>query len=278
MSENLQALKRRIRSARNIAQVARAMEMISASKIRKAKETVTLNKPYAQKITALAMRMLSFAAEHDFTHPYVRGNDSEKHLLLVVSSDKGLCGSLNTNLERKFLGIASGFTEMIALGKKATRFCRGTGCRIIHARNFGTSIPPYSIVYPVMEIVLDEFLSGRVSSFSILYSEFVSVYSQVPSVLRVLPVEAEARPDGTSYAYEPGYEAMLEELLPYYLEVVLYETIIEAFTSEQAARMMAMNNAKSNAEEMGDYLTLLYNKSRQEKITDELQVLSNYAG
>jgi F-type H+-transporting ATPase subunit gamma len=167
---------------------------------------------------------------------------------------------------------------VIALGKIARQFCRGTQCGILHAENFGTSIPPYSIVYTLIEIVLREFLSASVSSFQILYNEFESVYTQTPRLLPVLPIRPEAPKNDIEYVFEPGYASMLEELLPYYLEVVLYETIIEAFTSEQAARMMAMNNAKTNAREIAEYLTLLYNKSRQEKITDELQVLANYAG
>jgi F-type H+-transporting ATPase subunit gamma len=279
MAENLLMLKRRIKAAKNIAQVARAMEMVSASKIRRAREALELNKPYAQKITELTFRILAQteqAEQREYSHPYVTGNESKNTLVLVVSTDKGLCGSLNTNLARTYHEIEAENVLVIALGKKARHFCRGSECSIVAEYDTGTVIPQYSIVYKIIEVINHEFLSGNASSFKILFSEFASMYVQTPSLLPVLPIEAPADAERLPYVFEPKRDEILAELLPYYLEVVLYETILEAFTSEQAARMMAMNNAKTNALEMSDYLTLVYNKSRQEKITNELQVLANY--
>jgi F-type H+-transporting ATPase subunit gamma len=276
VSENIVLLKRRIATARNIAQVARAMEMISASKIRKAKETVALNKPYAREIVDLTTRILRQTDRRDFTHPYLSSSPDKGTLLLVISPDKGLCGALNSNLARKYAETAGEGITMIALGKKARTFCRASGCSLAGELTIGTTLPPYSIVYRLIEIINAEYNSGNVSSFKILYTDFVSLYSQVPTVFNVLPIDIPSSGGDLPYVFEPDSEEVLRVLLPYYLEVVLYETIIEAFTSEHAARMMAMNNAKTNANEMDSYLTLLYNKSRQEKITNELQVLANY--
>ncbi len=275
MAENLQLLKRRMKTAGNIAQIAKAMEMISASKIKKAQTAVANNKPYAQRITNLTINILNNADLNKFTHPFIMKNGSEKKLLLIISPDKGLCGSLNTNLFKKILTLDDKNLKIIALGRKAGRFCLRLEGELIANFNMGTILPPYSVVYQIIEIVNREYLSGNVSSFQILFSEFKSVFSQEPVVKDALPIEIKHEEVALPYLFEPKFQDILADLLPYYLEVILYNSLVEAFTSEQAARMMAMQNAKNNALDIADYLTLSYNKSRQERITNELLTLSN---
>lgn len=276
MAENLQLLKRRIKTAGNIAQIAKAMEMISASKIKKAQAAVINNKPYAQRITTLTSNILKNLDSSKFNHPYITKPTSENKLLLVISPDKGLCGSLNTNLFKKLLQIDNKNIKMIAVGKKAARFCRNMSGELIAEFNIGTTLPPYSIVYRLMEIVNKEYDLPYPPSFQILFSEFKSIFTQEPVLRDVLPIATESDEDVTlPYVFEPAAAILLESLLPYFLEVTLYNSLLEAFTSEQAARMMAMQNAKNNALDISDFLTLSYNKSRQERITNELLTLSN---
>ena len=278
MAQNLQLLLRRKKTAQNIAQIARAMEMVSASKIKKAQAAVEGNKPYAQRISELVVDMIKHVDREKFNHPYIRPPDSNKTLLLVISTDKGLCGSLNTNLFKKILERDNRDTKIIALGKKASRFCTRLEGELLAGFNMGTTIPPYSIVYQLIEIINQVYESENISSSRILFNEFNSIFTQIPTVKNVLPVEQTDQEEETlPYLFEPNIDNILKDLLPYYLEVTLYNSIIEAFTSEQAARMIAMQNAKNNALDIAEYLTLSYNKSRQERITNELLILSNNA-
>jgi len=275
MAQSLQLLNRRIKTAKNIAQISKAMEMISASKIKRAQKAVEANKPYAARIVELTQTILSHMDLETFKHPYINGNGSDKNLLLVISPDKGLCGSLNTNLFKKFLEAEDKNTKLVALGKKISQFGTRTSGEMIANFNIGTVLPEYIIVYQLIEIIKKEFISGNVGKVQILYSQFNSIFSQVPVIKTILPIETVAAQGQLPYLFEPKPEEIINDLLPYYLEAVVYNAIIEAFTSEQAARMVAMQNAKNNALDIADYLTLSYNKQRQEKITSELLSLSN---
>ena len=276
MAQNLQILLRRKKTAQNIAQIARAMEMISASKIKKAQGEVVANKPYADRITKLTSSIIRHVDPSQFAHPYILGNKAEKSLALVISPDKGLCGSLNTNLFKKILEIDNKNLKLIAMGRKAGHFSRRLNSELIAEFNIGTTLPPYRTVYQLIEIINNEYVGGHVSSFKILYTEFTSMFTQTPVLKSILPIEMPSEEIiPLPYIFEPKIQELLSELLPYYLEVILYNCLIEAYTSEQAARMVAMQNAKNNALDIADYLTLIYNKSRQERITNELLTLSS---
>lgn len=275
MAQNLQILLRRKKTAQNIAQIARAMEMVSASKIKKAQSEVVANKPYADRITKLTSSIIRHVDPSQFTHPYILGNEAEKNLVLVVSPDKGLCGSLNTNLFKKILEVDNKNLKLIATGRKASMFSKRIEGELIAEFNIGTTLPPYRTVYQLIEIINNEYIGGHVSSFKILYTEFASIFTQAPVLKSILPIEMPSEELAPlPYIFEPKIQDLLSELLPYYLEVILYNCLIEAYTSEQAARMVAMQNAKNNALDIADYLTLIYNKSRQERITNELLTLS----
>ncbi len=276
MAENLQLLKRRIGTAKNIAQIAKAMEMISASKIKKAQSAVVNNKPYTERIITLTNNILRHADLKKFSHPYISNKSkSDKKLLIVTSPDKGLCGSLNTNLFKKILEQENKDTKIVAIGKRAGRFSGRLEGDLIGEFPMGTILPDYSIVYSIIEVINAEYLTGNVSKVEILYTEFSSIFSQEPTIKTLLPIDISHNEEELPYIFEPSEEEILSDLLPYYLEVYLFNSIIEAYTSEQAARMVAMQNAKNNALDIADYLTLSYNKSRQEGITNELLSLAN---
>lgn len=275
MAQSLQLLKRRIKTANNISQVARSMEMISASKIKRAQKTVENNKPYAARIVELTGNILRHMDREKFNNVYVDGNDSDKRLLIVISTDKGLCGSLNTNLFRKLLEQDLKKTKILAIGKKSHQISNKFADEFVTGLPMGTSTPQYSMVFQLIEIINEEYLSGKVGKVDILYNQFNSVFQQVPTLQPLLPIATNYEEGTLPYLFEPKAESIINDLLPYYIETSIYSALIEAFTSEQAARMVAMQNAKNNATDIAAYLTLLYNKSRQERITNELLSLSN---
>lgn len=288
MAQNLQLLKRRIRTSKNIAQIAKALEMIAASKIKRAQAASQNNKPYAEKISTMTVDTLNSEQGKLFKHSYLgnlipadnKNTQATKKLLIAISPDRGLCGSLNTNLYKKLMEMDSKDTQIITVGKKIGLFASKLSFELLSSYPMGTSIPDYSLVYQLKTIIDEKFQKNECSSVSILYADFVSLFTQSPLVKQLLPltfddVEQEKLDD--SSLFEPGRSDFLEDLLPYYLEVQLYNSLIIAFTSEQAAQMVAMQNAKNNAFDIAEYLNLVYNKSRQERITSEILDLANSA-
>lgn len=277
MAQNLQLLKRRIKTSKNVSQIAKAMEMMSASKIKRAQKTVENNKPYARRIETLTASLAENVELKEFTHPYIDGNESEKKLLIAISPDRGLCGSLNTNLFKKLMTIKDNNTSTIAIGLKMEKFVSRLNFEFLASFPMGTTIPAYSNIYQVIRLIDELYKSGKVGTVEVLYAGFTSFFEQTPTIKRLLPIDTSVAvaSEELFHLYEPGPKELLETLLPQYLEVSLYSALLEAYTSEQAARMIAMQNAKNNAQDIATYLTLAYNKSRQEKITNEILDLSN---
>src|SRR3989338_329830 len=281
MAENLQILKNRIKSASNISKIAKAMEMISASKIKKAQDAVENNRPYSEKITEIVEKALASVDLESFSHEYLKINNSNKKLLVAISPDKGLCGSLPTNLTKKLSELIDKDTLIITIGKKIAKFASKSGGQLIASFPMGTALPQYSNIFPIIDLINQYFMGGKVGSVAIVLTEFKSIFLQVPHVTRLLPLIPAIdqtnieKIEPTGYSFEPNINVVLQELLPYFIEVKLYYYLIHAFTSEQAARMIAMQNAKNNALDIADFLTLTYNKARQAKITNELLDLAN---
>ncbi len=281
MAQNLQQLKRRIKTSKNVAQIAKAMEMMSASKIKRAQATVESNKPHSEKVVSLTNNLIKRTDLETFHHPFIDGNESKKRLLVVISPDRGLCGSLNTNIFKKLIEVEDAHDALITVGTKVERFAARMSFDLLASFPMGTAIPKYSFVFELAKLIEDLYLKGDVGEVSVLYTKFNSFFSQVPTVKKLLPIkfteeegqEADAfLPDAL---FEPSATTLLEALLPHYFEVEIYEALIQAYTSEQVARMLAMQNAKTNANEIATYLTLAYNKTRQERITSEILDLSN---
>ncbi len=284
MPANLQLLKRRIKTSKNIAQIAKAMETISASKIKKAQVAASNNKPYAEKILDLASKAMSQTGNKKFTHMYINLPKNKKTLLILITPDKGLCGGLNTNLFKKMLEVDNKNVIYITLGKKAEKFAYKLEGEVHASFPLGTSLPSYATIIQIKTLI-DELISSKsISEAQILYAEFESILTQSPTSKKLLPlvlsdISEKSTNETVSVSneaiFEPDAQSFLLELLPQYIETQIYNALIQAFTSEQAARMMAMQNAKNNAFDIADYLTLSYNKSRQEKITNEILDLTN---
>lgn len=284
---NLLTLKRRIKTAQNVSKTTKAMQMISASKLKRAQEAALSARPYVTKLTEISTiisRRVDSDDLNDYMKPLTKTND---RLLIIVSPDKGLCGGLNTNLAREALNFykENKSTSFVTVGKKAGGIVNIMGGNIIASFDIGTTLPSYELVYPVMKIVDDYYLGKKVSEIYILNTDFNSLFSQKPFLKKLLPAKFDDKVEKktnseketlteTDVLFEPSASQLLPGLIRHYLELSVYQAMLENYLSEQAARMLAMQNATDNAKEIINELKLLYNKSRQEKITNELLDIS----
>jgi len=269
---SLRDIKRRIRSVQNTQQITRAMEMVSAAKLRRAQNVVLSGRPYDELLKG-AMRELASSME-SVPHPYFEERDVKNMALVLVTSDKGLCGAFNSNLERRaeeFLREHAN-CKLIILGKKAHDYFvrRRPGDIIYKHTSIGARVDQ-AVAREISRELTGRFLSGEVDEVHLMYTKFVSAMRRQIVVERFLPIgkEAEAAPSG-EFIFEPGAEEMLEQLMPSYAVSRIYMMLAESFASEHAARMIAMGSATKNAEEMIDWLILTRNRVRQATITKEL--------
>lgn len=274
---SLLALKRRIKTAQNVSKTTRAMQMIAASKLKKAQEAALSARPYVEKLTSIS-QSISARVDPDNLNDYMKSlTDSNHKLMLVVAPDKGLCGGLVTNLGRELVSFTKENKNIkyIAVGKKANKVVRQAGGEIVASFEIGTTLPAYEMVYPVMKLIDDAFLGKQVGEVYILNSNFINAFTQKPEIKKLLPATFETTQEQTSETiFEPNAEALLPGLIRHYLELSIYQSFLENYLSEQAARMMAMQNATNNAKDIIEDLRLLYNKTRQEKITNEILDIS----
>lgn len=290
-------LKRRIKTAQNVSKTTKALQMISASKLKRAQNAATAQKPYVERIGTL-VRDLTQKVDTTFHHPYMQPNDDATNtLVIVLSPDKGLCGGLVTNLIREYIKLRNDETiDLVTVGKKIEHAAVTGKNTLIASFPFGNILPPFNMVYPIQKIVDEYYLSKKVKTVKVLYNNFINVFTQVPTLATLLPVQLEHeqhllyRETNTKVKIEPKEEktkeqaftlfephpkAMLPILLQRYLEVSLYQYLLESHVSEHAARMLAMQNATDNARDIITQLTLEYNKARQEKITNEILDISS---
>jgi len=276
MAQNLQQLKKRIKTSESIAQIARAMEMIAASKIRRAQESVEKHNPYARKIKYMVQKILTDKNLHDITKKFLKEKSSKK-LVYIISPDRGLCGGLAVNLFKKVSSYVDSADYVVAIGKKAAKNATKCGYNIFASFGMSTDFPNFSDMYPMIDIVKKFYFSGEVTKVSAIYTEFKNIRVQEPIIEEIFPVKPDKsfEENGIDYIFEPDSRRVLKEMLPYYFEVEFYSALMNAYVSEQAARMAAMKNAKDNANDISESLTNIYNKSRQEKITNEILDLAN---
>lgn len=272
----LLSLKRRIQAAQNVSKTTKAMQMIAASKMKRAQDSALSTRPYVEKLTDLTLNALRNIPE-GFTHPYLKENTSGKELLILLSPDKGLCGGLVTNLLKEFLSYQkqNPDTTYILVGKKAEIQVTKLGKEVVANFNFGTSQPTFDMVYPLIKLIDDYYLSGKVDTVRVLYTKFNNVFTQKPHLTQILPLSfapevAVDTENSRDYVYEPSITEILPHLLKQYMEMSLYQFLLESFVSEQGARMLAMQNATTNANDIISELRLEYNKTRQAKITSEI--------
>jgi len=277
---SLLSLKRRIRAAQNVSKTTRAMQMISASKLKKAQKSALSLRVYAEKLINLSQSLTAKIDKEKF-HPYMIENPmSQKTLAIILSPDKGLCGILIANVVKEFLRLVkSGSFFYITVGKKVESKIASLGGAILASFPFGNTTPTFDMVYPIARIIDEYFMGRKVDSVKILYNEYRSIFTQTPRVETLLPIkitlEGQDKTQNLTYLYEPDFNTLLSPLLKQYLEMSLYRYLLESFTSEQAARMLAMQNATDNAKDVILELQLEYNKSRQEKITNEILDITN---
>lgn len=272
---NIRLIRRRIRGIQSTAKITRAMEMIATLKMRRAQERGLAGRPYAQKILQVIADLAALPQAEAPLHPLLLRRPVNKIAVVHITPDRGLCGGLNTNLNRKtasFILEQSVPVTIIAVGRKGRDFMRRYG-RDIHAEFTQLGDRPSLLdTLPISRIIIDDYSNGFVDLVYLVYAQFISTMVQRPVLQQILPIEPATIPpaQNVDYIYEPGPDAVLGQLLPRFVEMQVYHAILESIASEQSARMVAMRNATENANELIQELTLIYNKARQEAITKEL--------
>ena len=276
-------LRTNIKSVENTKKITKAMEMISVSKMRKAQDRMRAARPYSEKIRNIATNLGQ--ANPEYVHPFMKPNAGKSVGFIVVSTDKGLCGGLNTNLFRavtlklREAQAAGSAPVSVAIGGKGLGFLGRIGAKVVsHVTHLGDKPHLDKLIGPV-KVLLDAYIKGEVSAVYLSYNKFVSTMRQEPVVEQLLPLsaakmQAETKASGTQhgwdYIYEPDAQAVIDDLLVRYAEALVYQAVAENMASEHAARMVAMKAATDNAGSVIAELKLIYNKTRQAAITKEL--------
>lgn len=277
---SLRDIRHRIKSVGSTAQITRAMQMVAASKMRKAQQSALTTRPFGQLLYRIQRRAITHA--RDFTHPLLEVREVRKRAVILVGTDKGLCGSLNANLFRAASHFDPQTTVYIAVGKRAAQFIARTRRQLVAEFAF-TDTPRYGEARPIATLARDLFLKGEVDQVQVVATRFINTMTQRAVVVEFLPIgeikglkipgaesEAELAADTTEIVFEPSPEAVLGYLIRIYLNIIIYRVLLEAKASEQSARMVAMTGATDNANALIKHLTLEYNKLRQGNITKEL--------
>ncbi len=276
-------IRRRIRSVRNMSQITRAMEMVAASKMRRAQDRVTSGRPYAERLRDVLgdLASLQLGADEMAQFPLLQQRDVRRTALIVVTPDRGLTGALNSNILRRvtqYIRTEAGSTppKVIAVGKKGRDFLNRTRQEVVAEFIQLGDRPSLDDIRPIVSVAVEEFLSGEVDAVHLLYPQFVNTLTQKPEVVQILPIE---RPEGDAgegedYIFEPNPKDVLNEILPRYVEVQVYQAVLETVASFYSAQMVAMRNATDNAKELVDDLDLAFNKARQAQITNEVAEIS----
>jgi F-type H+-transporting ATPase subunit gamma len=282
-------IRRRIKSVRNTAQITKAMQMVAAAKMRKAQQAALGGRPYATLMNQVLAEVTKDSG--DFTHPLLEQREGTKRCVIVVSTDKGLCGALNSNLLREAAKFDKATTVYVTAGRKASQFVARTRRRLVAEFTYKDT-PSFGEARAISKFAQDLFIKGEVDRVDILFTSYTSILVQRPEVAPMLPIgkiiavgagaQAHASPEPqvngpTEFLFEPSAGKVLGALLPHYLNFKIYQILLEAKASEQSSRMVAMKNATDNAKQLIKDLTLEYNKLRQANITKELLEISSAA-
>jgi F-type H+-transporting ATPase subunit gamma len=281
-------IRRRIKSVKNTAQITKAMQLVAAAKMKKAQDFAANGRPYSELLNQVLVRLRDSIETHP--HAYFKEGQGEKTLILVIATDKGLCGALNTNLLKKLVNSIKGDQyDFISVGRKAALGLTRLRKKVI--ADFIVKDPvKYNDVHPIGKFLQDQFLSGQYNKVLVLFNNFVNTVTQVPCLEQLLPVEPvklggkrnfdnlatanEAKDvqslDTLEYKFEPSITEVFNSILPQYVNETLFQMLLESRASEHSSRMVAMKNASDNAKQIIKELTLEYNKVRQAAITNEL--------
>ncbi|MFM8609961.1 MAG: F0F1 ATP synthase subunit gamma [Burkholderiaceae bacterium] len=276
-------IRGKIKSVENTKKITKAMEMVAASKMRKAQDRMRAARPYASKVRDIAANLGK--ANPEYTHPFMKTNDAKSAGFIVVSTDKGLCGGLNTNVlravtnklrELQSQGVSA---QTVAIGNKGLGFLNRVGAQVVsHVTQLGDTPHLERLIGPV-KVLLDAYAEGKVNAVYLCYTRFIHTMKQEPVLQQLLPlsaatIQAEPAADGQQhgwdYLYEPDAQTVIDDLLVRYVEALVYQAVAENMASEQSARMVAMKAATDNAGTLIGELKLVYNKTRQAGITKEL--------
>ena len=276
-------IRGKIKSVENTRKITKAMEMVAASKMRKAQERMRSARPYAEKVRNIAANLGK--ANPEYTHPFMRENNTKAAGIIVVSTDKGLCGGLNTNVLRlvthklRDLQNENVNVQTVAIGNKGLGFLNRVGAKVVsHVTQLGDRPHLEKLIGPV-KVLLDQYAEGKLSAVYLSYTKFINTMRQEPVVEQLLPLsaakmqqesQAAGGEPGWDYIYEPDAQTVIDDLLLRYVEALVYQAVAENMASEQSARMVAMKAATDNAGELIGELKLVYNKTRQAAITKEL--------
>jgi F-type H+-transporting ATPase subunit gamma len=265
-------IRRRIRSVKNTSQITKAMQMVAASKMRKAQAAALAGRPFQDLMWRVLASLRGRVNPND--HELLRIRPIQRELVVVLSTDKGLCGALNTNLFRELINLDPQKTLFVSCGRKAVQFLARTKRNLVADFPLGET-PTIREVRPIGAFCREKFVSGEVDQVRVLYSYFVNTLNQAPTLRSLLPLPVEElglhlTEHGTEYIFEPDEASVLSSILPLYLNFQLLQMVLDSRASEHSARMVAMKNATDNAKELVKNLTLEYNKIRQAGITTEL--------
>lgn len=272
-------IRGKIRSIRSTQKITRAMEMVAASKMRKAQERRQTSRPYAEKIRQVIQHLAYAHPEH--RPAAMQERPVQRVAYIVVTSDRGLCGGLNTNLLKTLISSMRAWSdqgvtvEAGAIGQKGLQFLRRIGVNLLATVTHIGDAPKVESLIGAVKVVLDAFAAGKLDRVFLVHNQFVNTMTQRPLVLPLLPVQADAPTQAElghywDYLYEPGAEEVLDALLTRYIESMVYQAVVENLACEQAARMVAMKAASDNAGKLIGELQLVYNKARQAAITQEI--------
>lgn len=286
---SIREIRRHIRSVRNISKVTRAMQMVAASKMRRAQDQVLATRPYAQKAWELLTHLAALGVRtEEEEHPLLAVRPVQAIGLLVITSDKGLCGGYNHNLLRmvtEYLQAQEKPVKVITVGRKGRDFLLRTRVNLVAEFTGVPALPTLLDVLPIARTVLDDYLAGVYDEVLLAYTDFINTLAQRPVIRRLLPLRvAEGLEEQAvseyvvggagvripEYIYEPGPQAVLAQIVPRFTELQIYQAILESIASEHSARMVAMRNATDNANDLLDQLTLSFNRARQTAITKEI--------
>ena len=270
-------IRGKIKSVENTKKITKAMEMVAASKMRKAQERMRAARPYSDKIRNIAANLSH--ANPEYTHAFMQTNESAVTGFIVVTTDKGLCGGMNTNILRAVTGKlkeaqAAGKTaQAVAIGNKGLGFLNRVGAQVVsHATQLGDKPHLEKLIGPV-KVMLDAYSEGKVSAVYLCYTKFINTMRQEPVIEQLLPLndmQVDKTAHSWDYIYEPDAQSVIDDLLVRYTEALVYQAVAENMASEQSARMVAMKAATDNAGSVIGELKLVYNKTRQAAITKEL--------
>jgi F-type H+-transporting ATPase subunit gamma len=271
-------IRMKIRSVQNTRKITKAMEMVAASKMRKAQERMRHARPYGEKIRNVAAHISH--ANPEYRHPFLVDRDSVKRVgIIVITTDKGLCGALNTNLLRMVLSEYKAWQaqgeeiDVCALGARGLGFMQRLGANIVSQAVQLGDYPHMDRLIGAVKVMLDGYMSDRFDRLMIAYNRFINTMKQEPVIEQLLPLSGErlGAPETVwDYIYEPEARAVLDQVMTRYIEALIYQAVAENMASEQSASMVAMKAASDNADTLIDELTLIYNKNRQAAITKEI--------